>query len=425
MKVLMFGWEFPPHISGGLGTACFGLTRAMTQSGTDVTFVLPRLRDAEIKSHVKLIDANKVIIKQVKEEQEAGKKITEIPIDSPLSPYMTESEYQVLLKRVNSKARQSEILSVVKSAISGEYGRGLMLEVFRYSSMAEYIAKTSDFDVIHAHDWMTFNAGIAAKKIGEKPLVVHIHALEFDRSGERVNKDIYEIEKKGMEAADRVITVSHYTKDIIVRKYGINEAKIRVVHNAVSKEKQIEKLSVEKPFDEKLVLFLGRITFQKGPDYFLEAAKKVIDRMHNVRFVMAGSGDMFQDMVEKMAELGIAKHFHFTGFLRGTEVEKIYAMSDLYVMPSVSEPFGIAPLEAMVYNVPIIISKQSGVAEVLPNAVKMDFWDTDLLAEKIITILTDTKLTNKLIEENKKVLQEIKWEKAAQNVSSVYHEILC
>jgi glycosyltransferase involved in cell wall biosynthesis len=234
---------------------------------------------------------------------------------------------------------------------------------------------------------------------------------------------VYDIERAGMEAADRVIAVSHYTKDRIVNRYGIPEQKVRVVHNAVSKEKTIERLHIEKNFNEKIVLFLGRITFQKGPEYFIDAAKKVIDKIPNVRFVMAGSGDMFPRMVEMAARMRIGSHFHFTGFLKGQEVEKMYAMSDLYVMPSVSEPFGIAPLEAILYDIPIIVSKQSGVAEVLDHAVKLDFWDTEKLADNIISLLTHPELAEEMVARNREQLSQIKWEIAAEKTIAVYNEL--
>jgi len=406
----MFGWEFPPVISGGLGTACFGLTKGLCSHGIDVTFVIPTLKGMHGHTHVNLVGADEV-------HEIHAENLSLVKVDSVLMPYMEPRDYE---SRVNY-ARYKAGLKL--QDISGAYGPDLMSEIARYSVVGGILAEQNEFDVIHAHDWLTFPAGIEAKKRTGKPLIVHVHATEFDRSGEHMNQDVYDIEKKGMEQADLIISVSHYTKNIITGKYGIQEDKIKVVHNAVEQDTTLERRHIPKALDEKIVLFLGRITFQKGPDYFIEAAQRVINRIPDVRFVMAGTGDMFPRMVERMAELRIGKYFHFTGFLRGQDVEKIYAMSDLYIMPSVSEPFGIAPLEAMLYDVPVIISKQSGVSEVLDNAVKVDFWDVDRLADEIVDLLTNRDRVKHIVEQNPGQLESIKWEIAAEKVISIYNKL--
>jgi glycosyltransferase involved in cell wall biosynthesis len=277
--------------------------------------------------------------------------------------------------------------------------------------------------VIHAHDWMTIFAGLHAKKISGKPLILHVHALEFDRSGEHVNQDIYDIERLGMSMADRIVAVSHYTKNVIVNRYGVHADKVAVVHNAVSRAEAGDVYKVERNADKKIVLFLGRITFQKGPDYFVEAAAKVLKEIPDVTFVMAGAGDMMPRMIKRVAELGIGKNFHFTGFLQGAEVEQIFTMSDLYVMPSVSEPFGISPLEAMVYDVPVIISRQSGVSEILRHALKVDFWDVKEMANKIIAILKYPSLSDEIVERSREEVRNIRWEHAAEKIADVYRSV--
>jgi glycosyltransferase involved in cell wall biosynthesis len=421
----MFGWEFPPHISGGLGTACQGITRGLAAQGVDVTFVLPRL-DAEIggADHLRLMGANRVRARVgVREIVELRERIRVLEVLSPLRPYLTDREYRSLLERDQHLTLEA-LVAEVNNDFSGGYGTNLMEEVLRYSIVAAYIADVEPHDVIHAHDWMTYPAGIEAKRVSGRPLVVHAHALEFDRSGEHVNQTVYDVERAGFEAADRIIAVSSFTKDTIVARYGIPPEKVRVVHNAVSKERRFGELRLTRALKEKIVLFLGRVTFQKGPDYFVEAAAKVLANRRDVRFVMAGSGDMFPRMVERMAELRLEDRFHFTGFLRGADVERLYAMSDLYVMPSVSEPFGITPLEAMVYNVPIIVSKQSGVAEVLDSAVKIDFWDVDRLADRIEEIISDPALAHELAERGAETLKNIKWEIAGERVLAVYRELV-
>lgn len=423
MRVLMFGWEFPPYISGGLGTACLGLTKGLAHHGADILFVLPRLDSKEEGRHLTLMGANRIRARVgVKEILELRERISVLEVLSPLRPYLTEIQYRQILEKENLLTTEA-IMGELENDFSGGYGSNLMAEIVRYSLVGAHLAMNEDFDVIHAHDWMTAPAGIEAKRVSGKPLVIHAHALEFDRSGEHINQQVYDIERAGFEAADRIIAVSHFTKDTIVNRYSIDPNKITVVHNAVSKERRVSYMRIEKPFKEKLVLFLGRITFQKGPDYFVEAAAKVLEKNPDIRFAMAGSGDMFPRMVERMAELRIADKFHFLGFVRGADVERVYAMSDLYVMPSVSEPFGITPLEAMVYDVPSIVSKQSGVAEVMEGAVKIDFWDVDRLAFEILDILGDDDRAAMLKLNGRRTLKKIQWEIAAEHVLAVYQQL--
>ena len=423
MRILMFGWEFPPYISGGLGTACLGLTKGLAKLGTDILFVLPRLDSNEEGGHLTLMGANRVRAKVgISEILELRERVSVLEVLSPLRPYLTEKEYRSILEQ-NENISVQDILGELNNDFAGGYGDNLMAEIVRYSLVGAHLAASQEFDVIHAHDWMTAPAGIEAKRVSGRPLVIHAHALEFDRSGEHVNQQVYDIERAGFEAADRICAVSHFTKDTIVKRYGIDPGKITVVHNAVSKERRLRQMRIEKPFKEKLVLFLGRITFQKGPDYFVEAAAKVLQKNRNIRFAMAGSGDMFPRMVERMAELRMADRFHFLGFVRGMDVERIYAMSDLYVMPSVTEPFGITPLEAMVYDVPSIVSRQSGVAEIMENAVKVDFWDVDRLASEILDILGNGERSSMLKLSGRHTLKKVQWEHAAEHVLDVYRQL--
>jgi len=299
-----------------------------------------------------------------------------------------------------------------------------MTEVSRYAVVASTLAANNTFDVIHAHDWLTYPAGIAAKKISGKPLVVHMHATEFDRSGENINPNVFDIERKGMEEADRVICVSHFTRNIVINRYGINPDKVVTVHNAVEPSYNQDFSDIKRNVNEKVVTFLGRVTFQKGPDYFVEAAYKVLQKDKNVRFVMAGSGDMLNRMIKRVAQLRISTHFHFTGFLQGEEVDRMFALSDVYVMPSVSEPFGISPLEAMRSNVPVIISKQSGVSEVLRYALKIDFWDIDDMADSIYGLLHYDALSVMFRKYGKQEVENMKWENAAMLVKDVYQSLL-
>jgi glycogen synthase len=424
MRVLMFGWEFPPHITGGLGTACFGLTKGLVKHGVEVIFVVPKAFGDETKEGFRLVNASDVTLDFSKvDTKEYMERIQFMEIGSNLVPYLDPEEFEMMVSKdqVTDKTETHSVFSK-QYAFSGKYGPNLMQEVSRYALVASSIATSNTFDVIHAHDWLTYPAGIAAKKISGKPLVVHVHATEFDRSGESVNQPVYDIERQGMTEADLVITVSNLTRQIVIEKYGIPAEKVITVHNAVEPVDRPEMDGVTKHVKEKVVTFLGRVTYQKGPDYFVEAAHKILQRDSNVRFVMAGSGDLLNRMIRRVAQLKIATKFHFTGFLAGPEVDTMFAMSDVYVMPSVSEPFGISPLEAMRSNVPVVISKQSGVAEVLQHALKVDFWDIDALADAIYGILHYEGLSKMFIRYGKTEVDNLIWENAALNILEVYNK---
>jgi len=427
MKVLMFGWEFPPHISGGLGTACFGLTKGMAKlNQVGVIFVVPKVFGDEEHSAILLIGANNVPItrKEIRFE-DVQQKIDYYEVESKLVPYVGEEEFWTLKSHKYSKEiRFVNTNDGYKIEFSGKYGPDLLQEIRNYALVAEIIARDNQFDVIHAHDWLTFPAGIAAKNNSRKPLVVHVHATEFDRSGGNVNPKVYAIEREGMETADAIIAVSGLTKNIIIEKYGIPPGKITVVYNAVEPVPDETDKGLQKGVNEKIVTFLGRITMQKGPEYFIEAAKHVLKKMNNVRFVMAGSGDLMNPMIARVAELGISDHFHFTGFLKGNDVIQMLRMTDVFVMPSVSEPFGIVPLEAMQFNVPVIISNQSGVAEIIENAIKIDFWDIYAMADAIYGILNYKSLAKHFKREGKQEVENLEWVNSASAVTDVYKSVL-
>jgi len=451
MRVLMFGWEFPPHISGGLGTACFGLTRGLAFHGVDVIFVVPKAYGDEDQTAVKLVGASQVQVKKRSyqftnaaygELQKTGSKVIRdllyIEIGSRLVPYLSPEEFgqyvsERLLHGDTSWIEKSdrelpsadtfvEVLGTIE--FTGKYGPDLIQEVSNYAIVASEVALEQEFDVIHAHDWLTYPAGIAAKNASGKPLVVHVHATEFDRSGENYNTIVYDIERSGMLAADLVITVSNLTRNIVIERYGIDPSKVVTVYNAVEPTGDRKQLQVQKNIDEKVVTFLGRITYQKGPEYFMEAAYKVLQYSDNVRFVMAGSGDLLRKMIRYAARLGITEKFHFTDFLKGPEVEYMFALSDVYVMPSVSEPFGISPLEAMRSNVPVIISKQSGVSEILKHAIKIDFWDVDAMADAIYGLISYDALSAMFREYGKEEVESLKWENAALQLKNQYVQLV-
>ncbi len=458
MRVFMLGWEFPPFISGGLGTACHGLTKALSKKNIEVTFVLPKSvgTDYEAPSHVQLLSPQAP-------QAAAGDRSPESVASTYRYSRQTEPEFEnVTFKAVpshvpnpyagsNPKPGAERTGRAPRAAaeapigflgnwtqptpghsgnndgphfVPGQglhYGGDLLNETRRYAGLCVDLARGADFDVIHAHDWLTYPAGLAVAAITGKPLVVQVHSTEFDRSGESINYQVYDIERRGCIGAIRVIAVSHLTKSILVRRYAIPESKIDVVYNGVENMHMAPwqpRTAIRK--GDKIVLFLGRITMQKGPEYFVQAAKLVADKIPNAKFVMAGSGDMAPDVVELAAEVGLGDRLIFTGFLRGPDVDKVFKMADVYVMPSVSEPFGIAALEAISHDVPVILSKTSGASEVLTHALKVDFWDTNEIANKIVAVLKHPPLSSTLREQADFEVRQLTWDGAAEKCAQTY-----
>ena len=490
VRVLMLGWEFPPFITGGLGTACYGLTKAMDRAGMKVTFVLPKVVESENpSSHVELISPGREMgapindfrpkptppptvesiseyslpsmirhrTRIVEELREAYRSVhfVDLPL-SVASVYANNVIWKKALEEVNEERLHTlvkagafgDIEQLVKrpdmdpelremfeeeqddsgggadmsrSSNAADYGGDLIGQANAYAQFCVDVAKRVKFDVIHAHDWLTYPAGMAVARLSGRPLVVHIHSTEFDRSGEHVNQPVYNIERRGMRSAVRVIAVSELTKKICVNRYGVNADKIDVVYNGVDFE-----TSNLRPIETKdrIVLFFGRITMQKGPEYFLQAAKRVLEVEDDVKFVVAGSGDLAAMMIEMAADMGIGHKVLFTGFLRGKDIARVFSLADLYVMPSVSEPFGIAPLEAMSHDVPALISKSSGVSEVLSHALKVDFWDVDEMANKIVAVLRHAPLRKALRDNGRFEVRSLTWDGAATRCARVYEHAL-
>lgn len=411
MKVLMLGWEFPPFISGGLGTACYGLTKAMSRQGTEITFVLPGGNE-QACDYMKILGAEGFL------NSSEFKNITFRSARVALNPYASASADIAGQTEIKSG---SQTWQSTPSGSQQHYGSDVFQQVEKYTRNATEIASTEKFNIIHGHDWMTFPAAIGASEISGKPAVIHVHSTEFDRSGEHVNQAIYDIERYGMHNAHKIIAVSNYTKNIIVNRYSVPPEKIDVVYNGVENISRVENDFGKR---DKIVLFLGRITFQKGPDYFVAAAKKVLEKMSNVKFIMAGDGDMTHRMIEFAAYLGIGHKMFFTRFLRGQNVQRVYRMADLYIMPSVSEPFGIAALEAMINKIPVILSRQSGIAEAVSNALKVNFWDVDEMANKIAAVLKHQPLRTMLSEHGSAEAGRFRWDASAVKVNEIYRQVL-
>ena len=417
MKALMFGWEFPPHILGGLGTASYGLTKGMWECGDmDITFVIPKPFGDEDKSFAKIIGASEVPV--------AWRDVSREYVESRIGKVMDPDEYFRLRDHIYADFNYMRTNDLGCIEFSGRYPDNLLEEINNYSIMAGVVARTEHFDVIHSHDWLTYPAGIHAKQVTGKPLVIHVHATDYDRSRGNVNPTVFGIERDGMIHADHIITVSNLTRQTVIEKYGIDPAKVTTVHNAVVPlSDELLNVEVTKP-KEKVVTFLGRITMQKGPEYFVEAAAKVLKLHNKVRFVMAGSGDMMDKMILLAAERGISDKFHFPGFQKGKQVYEMLKASDVYMMPSVSEPFGISPLEAMQMGVPSIISKQSGCAEILTNVIKTDYWDIDAMADAIYSIISYPAMYKQLREDGLAEVAQITWDKAGAKVIDIYKKVL-
>jgi glycogen(starch) synthase len=410
MKTVMLGWEFPPFISGGLGTACYGLTKAMGRAGTEIVFLLPRMNPIRFSgSGEESVDILECDLPNVRLR----------PVSSRLRAYGSYGPGQ--------HGRRLTAAELEKlSGGPAPYGPNIQEEVQRYARKVLTATESESFDIIHAHDWMTFPAGVALATHTGKPLVVQVHSTEFDRSGEHVNQYVYDIERWGMHAANKVITVSNYTRNIVVNRYGVPPEKVEVVYNGIdfSDSGAGAAPPPESTRQDKVVLFLGRITMQKGPEYFLHAAKRVLEKENNVRFIMAGDGDKLHGIIDLAAWLGIGHKVFFTRFLRGADVHRVYQMADLYVMPSVSEPFGIAPLEALQHNVPVLISKTSGIAETFRNALKVDFWDIDEMANKIVAVLRRPPLQEMLRVNGRREALRFRWEDSAARVNEIYRRVL-
>lgn len=417
----MFGWEFPPHISGGLGTACYGLTKGLMEHGAEILFVLPRLIGGEDAGNMRMISADEARLPEEFSRFIMHGKMQLLQVNTSLFPYASEETYMPGFQN-SCYVDQQRQYTAMGAGLTGLYGRGLMDEVYRYATLAPEIASKHYFDVVHAHDWLTFPAGMAASAYSGKPLVAHLHATEYDRSGDHPNEKVKQIEEMGMHSADRVIAVSEYTKNLAIKQYHIAENKVDVVHNGVLPGIAGPVEKAKKPFP--VVVFLGRITFQKGPEYFLLAAAKVLRKNPDVRFVLAGHGDKLLSMIVLAAQLKISSRVSFTGFIQGEDIGELFCASDVYVMPSVSEPFGISALEAARAGVPVIISRQTGVAEVLNSALKMDFWDTDGMADAIMALLKHHSLSRWMSRNGLQQSRLQTWNKAASRVLKTYSKLL-
>jgi glycogen(starch) synthase len=399
MKVLTFGWDFPPHTTGGLGVACQGLTRELAKEGVEVIFVLPKTQEVDGFSRFIFADIEHMV--RTRE------------VASSIAPYL---------------GPQSLVDIYDEYGIRKLYQSTLLDEVHAYAHAASKIAEEETFDLIHAHDWTAYLAGVAAKIASGKPLILHVHATSFDQAaGDNVDPSVFKIEKEAFAAADRIVAVSEFTKRMIVDKHGVDPKKVHVIHNGVDvhEPKQHEPTLQElRAQGKKIVLYHGRITIQKGVDYFIKAAQKVIEYDPNIVFVISGKGDMTGQIMQQVGALGLSQNILFAGALWYEERDQMYQSVDLVVMPSVSEPFGLVPLEAIQHGTPSLISKQSGVAEIITHVLKVDFWDTDDMANKILAALRYPVMHGQLVKEGKREVSKLSWHKVAKKVVDMYKYLL-
>lgn len=419
MKVLMFGWEYPPHVFGGLATANFGISEGLAAQGDiETVLCLPHPFGDESKDACRIVAMNAVPI--------AWRDVSREHVENRVGAIMNPDYYYKCRDHIYADFNYMNLNDLGCIEFGAGYSGYLPDAINNYSIVAGVVARTENFDIIHAHDWLTYPAGIHAKQVSGKPLCIHVHATDFDRSRGNVNPTVYGIEKNGMDNADCIMCVSELTRQTVINHYHQDPRKCFTVHNAVYPLKE-ELQAIPRPDHtgkEKVVTFLGRITMQKGPEYFVEAANMVLKRTKNIRFCFAGSGDMMDAMIQLAAERGIADKFHFPGFMRGKQVYECLKASDVYVMPSVSEPFGISPLEAMQCGTPSIISYQSGCAEILHNCIKVDYWDIHALADAMYSICTNESLFRYLQEEGKNEVDQITWVKVGAWIRKLYLQTL-
>ena len=414
MRVLMFGWEFPPAISGGLGVACEGLVRGLLKTGAEVVLVLPRHPYRKPSGKLRILES----LAAAELSRSAAR-----PHRPPLKVRRVSTNLEAYPgARAGGMSASTAADRKASSAPASNYGPNLATDVLRYAERAGVIARQERFDVIHAHDWMTFLAGLEARRVSGKPLVVHVHATEYDRAGTGGDSFVRDIERSGVAGADRVIAVSRYTAGLLVRHYSVPRRRIRVIHNAIDPNRK--KWDRDLPGPEPLVLFAGRLTRQKGPDYFLEAAARVAREIPRVRFAVAGSGDRLAALRERARALGLGHNILFTGFLPAGELDRLYARADVYVMPSVSEPFGLAALEALQHGTPVIVSRGAGVSEVVRNVLRVDFGEVQELASKILSVLLFPPLRRALSARGRREVLRLSWREAAERVLAVYAELL-
>jgi glycosyltransferase involved in cell wall biosynthesis len=415
VRVLMFGWEFPPMINGGIGTACYGLTRHLALKDVAITFVLPKVSMRMHHYFLNIIDGDQFIDTDKIEKQatieETYNHLEEcIEHESLLAPYESEKRYEEIYRSLEENR--------------SKYRPLLFDEVTRYAKLGSLLGKEKSFDVIHAHDWMSFDAAIKAKEVSGKPLITHFHTTEYDRRGKAIDLRVFNIEKNAMERSDRIIVVSKLMKVQIVERYSVSPEKIEVIYNAVEKGETIDfDKRITHFHNKKVIFFLGRITSQKGPEIFLEAAETVKKSVKDAVFVMAGDGDLAGQVQQKCFQKGMSECFFFPGHLRSAEKEKLLAVSDVYVLSSLAEPFGITLTEVMQYDIPIVMTEGLGAHEVAPDSLEFKFGDSEDLAQKIKLLLENPEVVDQVTCNYGKQLDRLDWNVTAMKVIQIYKQL--
>lgn len=422
-KVLMLGWEYPPLVNGGLGIACQGLSKALS-SLVDLSMIVPKASTTPQGFQLIGLNEKKYFNTLTQEIPVAYTEfIKTYPLAAELNPYLQIDTASPVIQKVTHHRKLKKTVQVETKPfdIAELYGNDLLKNTTLFTQYAAEESKHLDFDVIHCHDWMTIPAGIEIKRRTGKPLIYHVHSLEHDRCGSDSTGLIFQIEKWGMEQADKVVPVSNYTGRIAFSKYGIDPKKLYTVHNGTEPIKAYKK---EKPFKDNLVVFVGRMTEQKAPQQFIEIAQRVLETNPNTRFVMAGTGNLLASSIESIARLKKGNRIHFTGHINRGQLFDLLAMADVYCMPSVSEPFGLTALEATQFKVPCVVSAQSGMYEVLKGALYADHWQTKRFAEHIVSLLDSKELRNKCLRQAAKDIQQCTWENAAKRTVALYEKLI-
>lgn len=414
LKVLFLTWEFPPLITGGLGMACYGMVRALLEQGVEIVLVLPAEKPCFFE--MKRLEDADLLPGSVYEEDSGEWHSAKSIVD------MEEWHSTKFVMDMEARSGAETLLDANEWHRKNPY-QSNALSPSRYRALIEVVIPHVDFDIIHAHDWLTFEAGLCTKEVTGRPLVCHVHSTEYDRACGQGNERIHQFERIGLELADRIIAVSRFTASAVHDYYGIHPNMIWVIHNAYFLEES--ESSIERLFDEPVVLFMGRMTCQKGPDIFLEVARRVLSRFPGVRFIMAGKGDMLHNLIHRSAYYGMKNRIIFTGFLNRAEVDTVLSISDILIAPSVSDPFNITVLEAMRRGLAVLVSRQSGVTEVIRHVLTADHWDADVMSHQIVSLLKNPARIKRLSAQGKAEAEQISWYDAALKLKEVYGELLC
>jgi glycosyltransferase involved in cell wall biosynthesis len=420
----MFGWEFPPFFAGGVGMVCYELTKQLSSLGVSIDYVMPFAPD-NLKPHfLSVLDASR-FVSHAEAQQHTHLNVTSVK--SLLAAYQTQEEYEETLRSLSYSSTPGTPKHAIRDNTKKLYGENLLEEINLFAQRVAVMVEQGifkDFSVIHAHDWTTVPAAAVVKRMTGKPLIVHVHITEFNKNGGLgADPTIYDVERQGFFAADKIVTVSHGIKQTLVEQYGVPAEKITVIHNGNVQMNPVVHDGAAFKGNDQVVSYLGRVTGMKGPENFVDMAIQVLQHRPNTKFVMGGTGDKLQACIDKTKAAGVYDRFYFHGFYTRQDADFFYDISDVFVLPSVMEPFGVTPLEAMIKDTPTIVTKQSGVSEVLKHVFKVDFWDVSKMAAQVVNLLTYPILHKTMQQNGRQEAQKLDWKKPAQECLQLYYEV--